>query len=231
PPQSFEYRSSATTSQIISLNPNSTSILRSHPSCIRVLCPTPAVLRRHNSDALSMKPLEIYDEAPVCKRFCAVLKTSPQLIPVVRRLRASLEPEVLRQLSPVEFLNLRTLVFHRGHGGDASDESIALASHLLALPFLRRVGLIFIRFGTLHDLGRLFQGCNPSLDSVILDQAVDLDISANPHRTNSVPPKRIRIKTLRFAPVYYGPYITQSIIALLERARDFIRRLTVEACT
>ncbi|KAJ7111379.1 hypothetical protein C8R44DRAFT_985518 [Mycena epipterygia] len=66
-------------------------------------------------DAFSFRPR--FDEGDTCRRFCSVLQATPHLVPFVRRLRASLEEDVVEQLRKVDFPNLQDIVFHSKDGG------------------------------------------------------------------------------------------------------------------
>ncbi|KAJ6546091.1 hypothetical protein DFH09DRAFT_1321329 [Mycena vulgaris] len=55
--------------------------------------------------------LKFVNELGPYRKFCTFLKASPYRVPSVRRLRPSLEPEMVRQLSTVKFSNCRKLYF------------------------------------------------------------------------------------------------------------------------
>ncbi|KAJ7500085.1 hypothetical protein FB451DRAFT_1385724 [Mycena latifolia] len=89
------------------------------------------------------------DEAGACTRLCSVFEASPPLLRLIRRLRASLEKDIVEQLSEVEFPNLEALI---------------------SLPSIRRVGLFFLIFRDLHEVGQLFEGCTPYIETLVLHE-------------------------------------------------------------
>ncbi|KAJ7500667.1 hypothetical protein B0H11DRAFT_786575 [Mycena galericulata] len=111
---------------------------------------------------------QCYDEAPACRRFCDVLKTSPHLIPLVRRLRLSPDHGVLSPLCELQFPNLWEIVLHLPRVGNFDDSRICLVSKLLSTPALVRAGLIFVTFRSTQDISRIFQHCPSTFNSLSL---------------------------------------------------------------
>ncbi|KAJ6526204.1 hypothetical protein B0H10DRAFT_2450723 [Mycena sp. CBHHK59/15] len=191
-----------------------------------------------------------YDEAGACRRFCSVLKTSPHLIPLVRRLRTSFEHAVLSQLGEIEFPNVRAVVLHRRSGGPTDDASLTLAAHLIGSPSLHRVGLYSPMFHSIGDVGRLFQNCTPALNSIVLHH-----VSVDERRPASESDARntcLKIRTLRWKTLFdqepdwlldpqcpfdlsgltdfeYGATLTPAILKLLRSSRLSLRRLRIDA--
>ncbi|KAJ7896627.1 hypothetical protein B0H14DRAFT_3425415 [Mycena olivaceomarginata] len=128
---------------------------------LHVCCPAlpiaDIIFNRGTLDINDFSRLERYDEGKACRRLCAVLKSSPHLIPFIRRIRASLEPGVLQPLAKFDFPNLHDIVFHRRKGGAASEETITLAAQLIGLPSIRRVVLLSPMFNGTQDFIRLFE--------------------------------------------------------------------------
>ncbi|KAJ7798986.1 hypothetical protein B0H14DRAFT_2904611 [Mycena olivaceomarginata] len=157
------------------------------------------IFNRGTLDIDDVSRLERYDEAKACARLCAVLRSSPHLIPFIRRMRASLEPGVLTPLSKVDFPNLYDIVFHRRTGGAASAETIALAARLIGSLSIRRVGLLSPAFNGMQDFIRLFAQHTPALDSIFLDKVL-LDETGTQEANVTLPPpsSRVRVKTLRW---------------------------------
>ncbi|KAF7354082.1 hypothetical protein MVEN_01095600 [Mycena venus] len=210
------------------------------------------IFNRGSLDIDDISLLERYDEVKVCGRFCAVLKTSPHLIPYVRRMRISLESGVLKLLTKFEFPNLHDVVFHRRRGGAASEEVIALAAQLIGAPSIRRVGLVSPIFDTLHDMSGLFDKHTPALDSIFLYNITFNKTIAEAGDPPSMKSPRVSVKTLRWGlhqqldpammldPAFplnfsalveldFGAQLTPVMQKLVERARCSIRRLSLDA--
>ncbi|KAJ7458559.1 hypothetical protein FB451DRAFT_1182747 [Mycena latifolia] len=81
-------------------------------------------------------PKYVNEEAR-CVRLCAILKASPHLLPLVRRLRASLEAAVVGPLSKMKFPHLNEVVLDRSGflSHTADKDSVAGTAALLRLPF------------------------------------------------------------------------------------------------
>ncbi|KAJ7096931.1 hypothetical protein C8R44DRAFT_989178 [Mycena epipterygia] len=139
--------------------------------------------------------LQNLDEPAACTRFCAVLVASPHLVPLVRRLRVSLEEEVVKQLSAVKFPNLQVIVFHRRIGGAATEGTLSSAAEIIRLPSITRVGMLFPIFENMQDLGRLFEHCTPNLGSLFLHQ---ITVNSKPD-ANSTASQYAKIHHLRLS--------------------------------
>jgi hypothetical protein len=196
--------------------------------------------------------LSEYDEAGACRRFCAVLDTSPHLIPLVRRLRFSTELDVLRPLSRFQFPNLVAVLIHRRRGGPSSEACLSLIKQLISAPSIRRVGLLSLIFPDIRTLGRIFENCAPELDSILLHYVSVSDGNDVSQGDGSAPPHCVKVKTLRFEANYGqdapwlvsplspfdwselaeldpSPRPTSAVLAILDRAKRTIRRLTLDA--
>ncbi|KAJ7450180.1 hypothetical protein FB451DRAFT_1527895 [Mycena latifolia] len=195
--------------------------------------------------------LDRYDEVGPCKRFCAVMKNSPHLLPLVRRLRVTLEPAALSPLCELMFPNLEVVVFHRRRSGAATEEKINLGAQLISAPTIRRIGMVSLIFSTMYDLNRLFQRCPPAMDSVSLQQCSISETASTLRDGQSIPSRRFRIKTLRFRPNYgadgsclldpfspfdfsklatldYGSLVLPPVQVIFQQARMSLRKLTVD---
>ncbi|KAJ7131289.1 hypothetical protein C8R44DRAFT_871801 [Mycena epipterygia] len=139
--------------------------------------------------------LQNLDEPAACTRFCAVLTASPHIVPLVRRLRASLEEEVVKQLSAVKFPNLQVIVFHRRRGGPPIEGTLSSAAQIIGLPSVIHVGMLYSLFDNMQDLGRLFEHCTPALGSLFLHYST---VNSEPE-DNLSPPRRVRIQQLRLS--------------------------------
>ncbi|KAJ7728166.1 hypothetical protein DFH07DRAFT_223612 [Mycena maculata] len=177
-------------------------------SCSLISRPFTASAQRHlfhdiifNRGCLAIDDLAImnYDEASASRRFCAVMQASPHLVPLVRRLRVSLEQETLSELCKIDFPNLQDVVFHRRVGGPASDYVVTLGAQILASPSLRRIGLLSPIFTTIADLGRLFQNCAPRMDSLFIR---DVSFEQMPDDGDSPLSPKVKIRALRLQPLY-----------------------------
>ncbi|KAJ7029713.1 hypothetical protein C8F04DRAFT_744449 [Mycena alexandri] len=160
------------------------------------------IFNRGTLDFDDVSILEGYDEAKACNRLCAVLETSPHILPYIRRVRASLEPSVLKPLAKFQLPNLHDVVLHRRRGGPAAEESITLAAQLIGSPTVYRVGLISPIFTNMHQMARLFGKHTPALKSVFLYyvtfKKTILESEVEPH----APLPRVRVKTLRWGTRY-----------------------------
>lgn len=215
---------------------------------------TDIIFNRGTLDINDFSRLERYDEGKACRRLCAVLKSSPHLIPFIRRIRASLEPGVLKPLAKFDFPNLHDIVFHRRKGGAASEETITLAAQLIGLPSIRRVGLLSPMFNGMQDFIRLFEKHAPALDSIFLDKVLLNETNTDENtRVNPLPSSRVRVRKLRWdlnnryaAPVFHpflpldlsavvdldlGGLLSPDIRQLVKVNRGSLRRLTLDART
>ncbi|KAJ7129952.1 hypothetical protein C8R46DRAFT_1363034 [Mycena filopes] len=105
-----------------------------------------------------------YAEVGLCQRFCGVLKTTPHLLPFVRRLRVGYCADaVVEQLATVQFPNLKEVVFSRGRGGTLQQNTLIAMRSIIGLPTIRRVGLLSARFRDAEDFRLIFQ-LKPHLD-------------------------------------------------------------------
>ncbi|KAK7036208.1 hypothetical protein R3P38DRAFT_3312066 [Favolaschia claudopus] len=147
--------------------------------------------------------MDRYNEVKVCIRFCEVLKGSPHLLPLIRRMRVSLESEALESLSAFEFPNLRDVVFHRRIAGAASEKTISFAADIIGSPSIQRVGLLSTWFEDAEAVARLFAKCPPGLATLYVpyisltdNASVSVGKSFRSPPTDSTP-RRVQIKTLR----------------------------------
>ncbi|KAJ7110619.1 hypothetical protein C8R44DRAFT_261761 [Mycena epipterygia] len=138
-----------------------------------------------------------FDEAGACRRLCLVLKGSPHLTRLVRRLRASLEDEVIKQLATVKFSNLEELFLNRRRGGVSKSSVLLSAAEIIGLPSIRHVGLLFLIFRDMHDLARLFEKCTDQLQALYLDNTSVLPYFDTPDPLAFA--QRAKIKRLHFA--------------------------------
>ncbi|KAJ7110582.1 hypothetical protein C8R44DRAFT_800256, partial [Mycena epipterygia] len=146
------------------------------------------IFHRRVVDIYTLSTTAEVDEAAACRRFCTVLKASPRLLSFVRRLRTSLQEEMVTQLSTVKFPNLQEIVLHRG---GVTDESSSMAvAKIISLPSIRRVGLVFPFFRTVYDFARLFQHSTPRLESLFLHEIGFMSFLQD--RTPPAPPRPIK---------------------------------------
>ncbi|KAJ7460097.1 hypothetical protein B0H11DRAFT_167536 [Mycena galericulata] len=106
------------------------------------------------------------DEARACRRLCSVLRSSPHLIPLIRRLRICLAHEVLEPLTEVVLPNLGEVLLDCPLGLGVNAPSMTLAALLISVPSLRRVGLRSFTFRSIRDIHHLFQNGPPALESL-----------------------------------------------------------------
>ncbi|KAJ7738735.1 hypothetical protein B0H16DRAFT_1891216 [Mycena metata] len=142
--------------------------------------------------------LERYDEAKACNRLCAVLETSPHILPYIRRVRASLEPSVLEPLAKFQLPNLHDVVLHRRRGGPPVEGAITLAAQLIGSPTVTRVGLISPIFSNLHQMARLFARHTSALKSVFLYYVTFKETIVESEVDPPTPLPRLRVKALRW---------------------------------
>ncbi|KAJ7184825.1 hypothetical protein C8R46DRAFT_1300299 [Mycena filopes] len=209
------------------------------------------ILNRGTLDFDDLSVLDGYDESRASRQLCAVLETSPHLLPYIRRIRPSLEVGVLTPLAAIQFPNLHDLGFHRRHGVLIDEESIALAAQLIGTPTVHRVGLLSLRFHNLHHMARLFAEYSPALESVFVDYLSFKEATLESERP---PLSRVRVKTLSWGNIHYaepkwmfepsspldlsaltqlnlcygGPH-GSTILTVVERARHSLRQLTIDA--
>ncbi|KAJ6610955.1 hypothetical protein B0H10DRAFT_1953446 [Mycena sp. CBHHK59/15] len=180
---------------------------------------------------------------------------SPHLIPLVRRLRTSLEDNVVRELPGVKFPNLRDVVFHRNSRLERElikKKTLVVAGTIISLPSIRRVGLLWLTLQNIQDLRRLFDHSSPHLEALLLHEVRISNSSEEPEKPRRAPPLRLAtIKQLHVPGVHcptrallsaLGPFdfsmledIEYSIVnrmqyttALLNRGRSTITRLKVD---
>ncbi|KAJ7698389.1 hypothetical protein B0H17DRAFT_333056 [Mycena rosella] len=110
-----------------------------------------------------------FDEAGACTRLCSALRASPHLIGLIRRLRASLEEDILDQLRAVPFGNLQDFVLSRRGGAFPEPGALLAATEIIGLPSIRRVRLIRPTLPDIHHLSRLFQQSAPQLHTLSLN--------------------------------------------------------------
>ncbi|KAJ7483925.1 hypothetical protein B0H11DRAFT_2019509 [Mycena galericulata] len=117
---------------------------------------------------------KISGEADACARFCFVLEASPHLVPLVRRLRAtSSKQDVMYLLSRVQFTNLEEIIFSKGFGRTPARPQLEAMAAIIALPSIRRVGLLFHTFDA-ADLSLIFHR-KPHLDSLFCWMLTGID--------------------------------------------------------
>ncbi|KAJ6612913.1 hypothetical protein B0H10DRAFT_2050450 [Mycena sp. CBHHK59/15] len=185
------------------------------------------------------------DEVRPCRRFCSIVKASPHLLPLVRRLRASLEDDVVKELSWVRFPNLQDVVLHRRTETLIKKKTLVAAGRIIGLPSIRRVGLIGPTFRDMQDLRWLFDHWPTQLEALLLHE-VRIKASSD-ERGLSAPLQRATIKQLHLSGLNGPPPLLspmcpfdisalqdieypivkrmQSITALLNRGRSTITRL------
>ncbi|KAJ7511454.1 hypothetical protein B0H11DRAFT_872275 [Mycena galericulata] len=185
------------------------------------------------------------DESGACRRFCAVLRTSPHLRLLVRRIRASFEQQVLSMLCAMEFPNLQDVFLHREPGAPPNVTGIELAAQLLSTPSLHRVWLLYPILPNTATFSSLFQNCTENMDSVFLHHP-------NFDQLDALPPSRLlKIRILRMGVIsdssleyVLGPLspfdfsglvqfdyipVKPSTVRLIENAHLSLMRLTLNA--
>ncbi|KAJ7629240.1 hypothetical protein DFH06DRAFT_1338525 [Mycena polygramma] len=155
----------------------------------------------HDIDDISM--LGRHGEVATATPLCAVLEGSPHLIPFIRRMRLSLEANVLRPLSQLEFPNLYDVVFHHADEDAANEETISLAARLIGAQAITRVGLIVPVFKNMYDMGRLLERHTPALKSFYLYKPILRETVAEGERPASIAP-RPQIETLECPWAYHA---------------------------
>ncbi|KAJ7079383.1 hypothetical protein B0H15DRAFT_1025512 [Mycena belliarum] len=138
-----------------------------------------------------------FDEYGACRRLCSVLKASPQLLRLIRRLRASLESDIVGLLCELDFPNLEGLFFNRRRGGVTKESTLLAAAKLISLSSVRCVGLFYVILRNMSDLRRLFEGCTSPLDSLLLNETKILPYEVGLERALSPPSWRLRISSLQ----------------------------------
>ncbi|KAJ7458575.1 hypothetical protein FB451DRAFT_1563927 [Mycena latifolia] len=145
---------------------------------------------------------QFVDEEVPCERLCAVLKTSPHLVPFVRRLRASLEAAVVVPLSKIKFPNLQGLVLHRAIGRAADEGSLVGMAALIRLPSIRSVSLLFPIFHHMGDFRQIFEYHAPRLEALFIHA---LHVGSYAAEQPLSTPPRAHIKRLHLSPCYEYP--------------------------
>lgn len=182
-------------------------------------------------------------ERKACRRLCSVLKASPRLIPLVRRLRATLtEVYVVEELSRMKFPNLKEVVFHSTDDSTTKERSLVAVAEIVGLPSIRRVGLQFPCFHSLQDLTRIFEQCPPHLDSLSLQQ---ITVDSLPTQNAPILPARrpvIKHLDVHLSSQVFGPFcpfdfssledpkchlsfFTQDDAGTIEHSRETLKRL------
>ncbi|KAF7348769.1 hypothetical protein MVEN_01396400 [Mycena venus] len=136
------------------------------------------------------------DDAAICGRFISVLHASPHLIPLVRRLRVALDERVV-QLSQIKFSHLRDIVFHRNNAGtpQPANDAVCLAvAKMIALPSIRRLGLINAIFDNPQSFAQLCLDSTPQLESLFL---YCVNVRTHSSDQTSPPARRASIQQLQ----------------------------------
>ncbi|KAJ7114857.1 hypothetical protein C8R44DRAFT_740217 [Mycena epipterygia] len=186
-----------------------------------------------------------FDESTKFSRLCFALDESPHLVALIRRLRVSLQEDVVKQLRNVKFPNLQEIVFHTA-GGRVSEPSFVYGAEIIGLPSIHRLGLVFLVFHDADDLRRLLGHVTTRLESLFLHIAVEL-YSRVP--TIAAPSPYPKIQQLRlvgrtcprwltsdYCPFDFSELLDvgvvegQSFIPILDRSRFTITRLHLKAC-
>ncbi|KAJ6559737.1 hypothetical protein B0H19DRAFT_1145706 [Mycena capillaripes] len=203
-------------------------------------------------DINDMRHLQLHrHETAACRRFIAVLHASPHLIPLVRRLRVALDENVVQQLSQISFPLLQDIIFHRNlaRTAETTNDAICLAvAKMIALPSVRRLGLINAIFHDWQSFAKLCIDSTPQLESLVLRC---VNVMSHSLGQTPLPARRASIQQLqlldRGAPKWLlyplSPFdfsqltsvnlnimvMDQITVALIEGARSTITRLKLNA--
>ncbi|KAJ7488036.1 hypothetical protein FB451DRAFT_1390994 [Mycena latifolia] len=143
-----------------------------------------------------------WNDAGACQRFCAVLKTSSHLAPLIHRIRACFTPDVLSRLCEVEFPNLHDLVLFRPLRDNLVANAIPQAARLIGTPSLRYLKLQDLVLGHIDNVAQLFQHRTHAMESLALSH-----ISVSKPSETFTPDyhnARLKIKTLSFDSIMSG---------------------------
>ncbi|KAJ7855600.1 hypothetical protein B0H14DRAFT_3865187 [Mycena olivaceomarginata] len=191
-----------------------------------------------------------WNDGGACRRFCAIIKASPHLAPLVHRIRACFTPEVLGQLCEVELPNLRDLMLFRVLK-DNLVTAVPEAALLVGFPSIRNIKLQDLVFAVIDDVGHLFQHCTPALDSIALSH-IRVQSLASTLTAYSSPRIRLKIKALNFDSIMFnggnwllhhslpfdlsaleeldlGGALSPSWLKILEQSRLSLRKLRIYA--
>ncbi|KAF7351965.1 hypothetical protein MVEN_01158600 [Mycena venus] len=194
-----------------------------------------------------------WNDAGACRRFCAVLNSSPHLAPLVQRIRACFTPDVLSQLCEVKLPNLSDLVLFRPLKDKLTPNDVPKAARLIGFPSIRHLKLQDLVFIDIDVLSRLFQQCTHPLDSLALSHiTIHKHLYFGPSVVFRGPANaKVKIKTLSFdsisnshwwlldpqlpfdlsglEDVDLGGTLSVSWLSLLESNRLSIRKLRIYA--
>ncbi|KAF7373952.1 hypothetical protein MSAN_00607700 [Mycena sanguinolenta] len=138
-----------------------------------------------------------WNDGGASRRFCAIMKSSPHLLPLIQRMQASFTPDVLGQLCDLELPNLRDVVLFRPIKDNIrvpNSTSVAYAARLISFPSIRHVKLQDLVL-EIDNVAQLFQHCNPAFNSLSVSH---INVSAfSATGTHSRRAKQ-KIKTLSF---------------------------------
>ncbi|KAJ6537699.1 hypothetical protein B0H19DRAFT_1180685, partial [Mycena capillaripes] len=143
-----------------------------------------------------------WSDAGACQRFCAVLRTSPHLAPLVHRIRACFTPDVLGQLCEIDFPNLHELALFRPLKDNLVASAVTQAARLIGRPSIRHLKLQDLIFTHVEDVAYLFQHCTHAVDSLALSH-IRVNELSTPLANNSHHSK-LRIKALRIDAIMSG---------------------------
>ncbi|KAJ7059449.1 hypothetical protein C8F01DRAFT_1144699 [Mycena amicta] len=131
------------------------------------------------------------DEARKSNQLARSLRDSPRLLAYVRAIRLAFESDVLLPLHSLRFPNLREVVLHRRSSPCIDGDAIQLASKLLALPTIERLGLISAQFSSADDLRTLLD-----LHTAHLTQLSLVHLRGNFSPTPTAPLSSLLLRTL-----------------------------------
>ncbi|KAJ7059413.1 hypothetical protein C8F01DRAFT_1144400 [Mycena amicta] len=191
------------------------------------------------------------DEAGKSAQLVQILRDSPRLLAYVRGIRLAFESDVLLPLHSLRFPNLREVVLHRRNSLHIDIGAVQLASKLLALPTIERLGLIYAVFWTADDLCtlldlrtahlthvslvclRLIQPHTPAapLSSPALStlHVVDNGDLTLPHQKWLLLDASSLLDTSRLKELSAGNTITPLVARLLSQTRSTLTTLSIDA--
>jgi hypothetical protein len=129
------------------------------------------IFEPHCLDIAHYRVVVDFDEACVCRRFCSTIRASPHLAPFVRRLRASIQTDVLNQFRDMHLPNLAEFFLNKNMNDLVMLPAILAAAEIIALPSIRRVGLLEVIVDNDRDFGLLFEKATPQLQNLRLSDA------------------------------------------------------------
>ncbi|KAJ7860894.1 hypothetical protein B0H13DRAFT_2355347 [Mycena leptocephala] len=91
--------------------------------------------------------------------------------PFVRRLRASIQTDVLNQFRDMHLPNLAEFFLNKNMNDRVMLPAILAAAEIIALPSIRRVGLLEVIVDNDRDFGLLFEKATPQLQNLRLSDA------------------------------------------------------------